>query len=195
MSRVAVGSLLIQASWLLQCGRRSAGARQGHAFERAVLARPPLSRLLVFAGRALVAPGAVLAGAGVAALALLGASLSSSLVQFALRLGTCLLILAAVAYASRRIDRVPRAVSAMAQETLLVYFVHLCLVYGSIWNSGLQQWAGAALGPGGTATAVVVLLAAMAVLGGCWHWVKQARPRAVPGAWPAAAAVLVVPLL
>jgi hypothetical protein len=153
------------------------------------------SRLLVFAGRALVAPGAVLAGAGVAALALLGASLSSSLVQFALRLGTCLLILAAVAYASRRIDRVPRAVSAMAQETLLVYFVHLCLVYGSIWNSGLQQWAGAALGPGGTARAFVVLLAALAVPGWRWHWVMHARPRAGPWARAAAAAVLVVPLL
>ena len=153
------------------------------------------SRLLEFAGRALVAPGAVLAAASVAAPALFGASMSSSLVQVALRLGTCLLILALVAYASRRIERLPRVVSAMAQETLLVYFVHLCLVYGSIWNAGLSQWTGNALGPGGTATAVVVLLAAMAALGWSWHWVKRTRPRAVPWARAAAAAALLVPLL
>lgn len=37
--------------------------------------------------------------------------------------------------------------AAVAQESLLIYFVHLCIVYRSIWNDGLYQLYGEALPP------------------------------------------------
>ncbi len=68
-------------------------------------------------------------------------------IQLAIRIGACLIILAAIARASQHLTRLPRFFAAVAQETLLIYFVHLCIVYGSIWNSGLAVWYAASLGP------------------------------------------------
>ena len=52
------------------------------------------------------------------------------------RTGSCLIILGILAHASRYIVQLPRVFGALAQESLVVYFVHLCVVYGSIWNRG-----------------------------------------------------------
>jgi len=153
------------------------------------------SRLGTFAVVALLLPGGLLVAGAQAVSAASGVGASIPVLQVALRLGACLLLLAGIAWLSRRLERLPRGVSAMAQETLLVYFVHLCIVYGSIWNPGLRQWAGGAFGPSETAITVVVLLAAMAALGWIWHWAKHARPRLVPWARAAGAALLIVPLL
>ncbi len=71
-------------------------------------------------------------------------------IQLAIRIGACLIILAAIARASQRLTRLPRFFAAVAQETLPIYFVHLMIVYGSIWNSGLAVWYAASLGPSAT---------------------------------------------
>ena len=76
-------------------------------------------------------------------------------------MGASLMLLALIARASQRITRLPHIFGAVAQETLLIYFVHLCIVYGSIWNRGLAQIYGPTLGPGRTVVCVVLLLAAM----------------------------------
>jgi phosphoglycerol transferase MdoB-like AlkP superfamily enzyme len=55
--------------------------------------------------------------------------------------------------------------------------VHLCIVYGSIWNRGLAQAYGPTLGPGGTVFYVILLLATMAGLALYWNWWKHTRPR------------------
>ena len=98
--------------------------------------------------------------------------------QVALRMGASLILLSLIARASQRITRLPHVFGAVAQETLLIYFVHLCLVYGSIWNRGLAQIFGPTLGPGRTVVCVVLLLAAMAGLAWYWNWWKHTRPRA-----------------
>jgi uncharacterized membrane protein len=97
--------------------------------------------------------------------------------QILLRTGVCLVILGGVAHASARIDELPHVFGAVAQESLVVYFVHLCIVYGSIWNAGLYQFYGDALGPGATALAVVAVVLPMIAL--AWHWngLKHHRPR------------------
>ena len=63
-----------------------------------------------------------------------------------MRTGVCLVILGVVAHVSRRIGQLPHVFGAVAQESLVVYFVHLCIVYGSIWNTGLSRFYGEALG-------------------------------------------------
>ena len=56
------------------------------------------------------------------------------------RIGACLILLAIMAHASRGISRLPHVFGAVAQESLLVYVVHLCIVYGSTWNVGLYRF-------------------------------------------------------
>jgi hypothetical protein len=152
------------------------------------------ARLPAFANAALLGPGIVLV--------LTAVGLSSGVVpsghvvvQVVMRTGASLVLVGAIAHASQRLARLPRFFGAVAQETLLIYFVHLCIVYGSIWNSGLRQALGASLGPRETLMCVVVLLASMAGLGWAWHGLKHARPRVAQWARVAVGIVLVARLL
>src|SRR4030095_8795295 len=99
-------------------------------------------------------------------------------IQLAIRIGACLIVLAVIAWSSQRLMRLPHFFAAVAQETLLIYFVHLCIVYGSIWNNGLAIWYAASLGPLATLLCVLFLLVSMAALGWYWHGLKHTRP------WP-----------
>jgi uncharacterized membrane protein len=116
-------------------------------------------------------------------------------IQVAIRVGACLMMLAAIARASQRLTRLPRLFAAVAQETLLIYFVHLCIVYGSVWNSGLAVWYAGSLGPMATLLCVLLVLASMAALGWYWHWLKHARPGLARWVMAGVAAVLVIQLL
>jgi acyltransferase len=115
--------------------------------------------------------------------------------QVALRMGASLMLLALIARASQRITRLPHIFGAVAQETLLIYFVHLCIVYGSVWNRGLAQVYGPTLGPGQTVLFVVLLLAAMFGLALYWNWWKHTRPRLARWTAIAAGVVLIYQLL
>jgi uncharacterized membrane protein len=141
------------------------------------------SHLGAFANRVLLAPGAVLIAAwfvvDALAVALFGAGPWSWVpALFLLRVGTCMVVLSVLAHGSRSIARMPHVFGALAQESLLVYFVHLCIVFGSIWNYGLAHWYGRALTPGQTFGATVAILAAMTLLAWEWNRWKHVRPRA-----------------
>jgi len=148
-----------------------------------------------FAMRALVAPGLILVGGGYAAgwyphpMFATGARAVLE-VDMIIRIGTCFLILAAIATASGRMTRLPHVFSAVAQETLLIYFIHLCVIYGSVWSSGLLQAFGPTLDPRGMFGVVVMLVSAMAGMAVWWNWLKHARPRAA--LWVGRAAVVVL---
>ena len=94
-----------------------------------------------------------------------------------IRAGTCLIICGTIAHASNHITGLPRVFGALAQETLLIYFVHLCIVYGSIWNPGLFQLYGATLSPLQVLTVVLVLISAMTALAWQWNWLKHTSSR------------------
>jgi uncharacterized membrane protein len=154
------------------------GAALGQLF-----ARWGTTRLDTFAIGALALPGVAMV-----ALALVMRGLPSFLVgsgawewvptQVTLRLGASLIVLAVIARASQHIGRLPHYFGAVAQETLLIYFVHLCIVYGSVWNRGLVQMFGPTLRPGETVLFVVLLIAGMTSLAWYWNWWKHVRPRA-----------------
>jgi uncharacterized membrane protein len=116
-------------------------------------------------------------------------------IQLAIRIGACLIILAVIAWASQRLMRLPHFFAAVAQETLLIYFVHLCIVYGSIWNNGLAIWYAASLGPLATLLCVLFLLVSMAALGWYWHGLKHTRPRLARWITAGVATVLLIQLL
>jgi uncharacterized membrane protein len=98
--------------------------------------------------------------------------------EFILRTGASLIILGVIAHGSRRVSNLPHVFGAVAQESLLIYFVHLCIVYGSVWNQGLVQQIGETLRPIQTLPIVIALVGSMVLLAWCWNWYKHHRPRA-----------------
>ena len=115
--------------------------------------------------------------------------------QLLLRTGVCLVILGVVAHISHRIGQLPHVFGAVAQESLVVYFVHLCVVYGSVWNRGLYQSYGEALSLPATMLFVVAVVVPMIALAWQWNNLKHTRPQAARWVSIAVGMVLVVRLL
>jgi hypothetical protein len=115
--------------------------------------------------------------------------------QFLLRAGIVLIVLAAVAYLSRWIAHMPHVFGAVAQESLLIYFVHLCLIYGSVWNNGLRQAFGETLAPAATLPIALGLVALMALLAWQWNRWKHHRPATARWLSFATMAALIYPLI
>ncbi len=146
-------------------------------------ARWGASDLSAFAQRALILPGVLLVCAALAvrprAVGLFGSGPGTFVpAEILLRVGACLIILAVFAHLSRRIHRLPHIFGAVAQESLLIYFVHLCIVYGSVWNTGLYQLYGASRTPWQTAFFVAFVVGSMAMLAWYWNVFKHVRPKA-----------------
>jgi uncharacterized membrane protein len=115
--------------------------------------------------------------------------------QVMLRFGACLTGLGVIAHASARLSSLPHIFGAVAQETLIIYFVHLCIVYGSVWNIGLAQIYGPTLTPRETVLTVLAVLASMVALAWYWNWWKHVRPRVARWMSVAAGVVLIYRLL
>ena len=111
------------------------------------------------------------------------------------RLAAVLLVLAVLAWLCRDSRRLPAPLQAVAEESLIVYFVHLCVVYGSIWALGYWQRIGAtqtvpaALGWAGG------LIVAMVGMAWAWSAFKRRFPRGKQVARLAIMLALVLPLL
>jgi uncharacterized membrane protein len=83
---------------------------------------------------------------------------------FILRIGIVSVLLSIVERLSR-LAWVPRSLTqALAQQSLFLYLVHLSILYGSAWNTGLRQWYGATLDPLHTFLWIGVLLVLMMLL-------------------------------
>ena len=93
---------------------------------------------------------------------------------FLVRLGCVCLLLCAVAYTTRKMTVHQTIAHAFARESLAVYFVHICVVYGSPWNVGLRQTIGPRLTLLSCAAVVVILVFAMAVMAPAWSWTTRA---------------------
>ena len=53
------------------------------------------------------------------------------------RMGFVLLLTAVVSYISLRVDKIPQLIILAGRNTLLIYVVHLIILYGSAWTPGL----------------------------------------------------------
>jgi uncharacterized membrane protein len=165
-----------------------------------IYARWGASHLPAYANKALLIPGALMLAAGEALRAwppaIFGTGAPSIVpTEMLTRIGACLVVLAAIAHLSRRITRLPHIFGAVAQESLLIYFVHLCIVYGSVWNRGLTQVYGSSLAPLQTLLFVVLVIASMVGLAWYWNWWKHARPGSARWISYGAGAVLLYMLL
>ena len=124
-----------------------------------------------FARWGMIVPGLVLIG--------IGAGLLEDVPSdVALRTGSCFLVMGVIALLSQRISQLPHVFGAVAQESLVIYFVHLCIVYGSVWNTGLNHFFGERMSPLGTLALVVAVVLPMIGLAWYWNRLKHARPAA-----------------
>jgi uncharacterized membrane protein len=96
---------------------------------------------------------------------------------FLIRLGCVCLLLALFSWVTARWNLPHHACRSLAQESLLIYFVHICILYGSIWNVGLRQLVGSTLAPLPTLGWIIALTATMVILGWGWNWLKRTEPR------------------
>jgi uncharacterized membrane protein len=154
------------------------------------------SSLDEFANHVLLGPGAAMVAGGYAVSLLPFAIFDQGArgilpLDMLIRAGACMVIMGMIAYGSQRVLRLPRVFSAVAQETLVIYFFHLCVIYGSAWSVGLLQVYGPTLGPGKTALTVAALVLAMSGMAWWWNWLKHSRPRLARYAALAACLVLV----
>jgi hypothetical protein len=92
-----------------------------------------------------------------------------------LRLGGLLLLLRGVEAAAERGLPGIRALALFGHETLLVYVLHLCLLFGGVFGPApLQSWVGR-LGFGAAALALAGMLPALLLAVG-WHRAKAYAP-------------------
>lgn len=67
-------------------------------------------------------------------------SATTSLIFF--RVGCVLLLNSIVSYISLKVSSIPKVVILIGRNTLMIYVVHLLILYGSAWNPGLYGWIG-----------------------------------------------------
>lgn len=65
---------------------------------------------------------------------------------------------------------------SLAEESLLVYFVHVDLLYGSVWNIGLRSYLGGGLTFTQAYLWVLVMIVAMTALAFYWNRAKKSHP-------------------
>ncbi len=91
---------------------------------------------------------------------------------FLIKAGSVLVLLSAAVRATAARRALPRAVTVLSRESLTVYLLHVCILYGSIWNLGLVQIVGPHLDLIATGAWVGLLLASMSLVAWLWHECK-----------------------
>lgn len=54
------------------------------------------------------------------------------------RMGFVLVLTAVVSYISLKVERIPQLIILLGRNTLLIYVIHLIILYGSVWTPGLN---------------------------------------------------------
>jgi uncharacterized membrane protein len=100
----------------------------------------------------------------------------ASPLSFVQRFGSVLLLLSIVAAVGHYVTRLTPPLQGLAEESLLVYAVHVALLYGSHWTTGL----GPALGPQPPRVVLLwalVMILAMTLLALVWNNIERLHPR------------------
>ena len=100
----------------------------------------------------------------------------ASPLSFVQRFGSVLLLLSVVAAVGHHVTRLTPPLQGLAEESLLVYAVHVALLYGSHWTAGLGPQLGPQP-PGVVLVWVVVMLVAMTALALVWNNIERLHPR------------------
>ena len=95
---------------------------------------------------------------------------------FIARMGFVTAALGLATFVERFLPVSPRTMRSLAEESLLVYFVHVVLLYGSIWNPGIKQYRGGTMGFAHAYPLVIVLVSVMMMTALYWNRTKKDYP-------------------
>lgn len=87
--------------------------------------------------------------------------------------GAVLVLLSAAIRFTRSWTGAPKMATVLSRESLTIYYVHVAVLYGSIWNQGLNQRIGPNLSFLPTLGWIAMLVGSMAVLAWVWHECKH----------------------
>ncbi len=114
--------------------------------------------------------------------------------SFLQRFGSVSILLAILAAISHYVTRLTPPLQGLAEESLLVYAVHVALLYGSHWTTGL----GPMLGPQPPRVVLlwaVVMLVAMTTLALAWNNIERMHPQLAAVCRATAVVALIFPFL
>jgi uncharacterized membrane protein len=95
---------------------------------------------------------------------------------FIARIGFVTTVLGLATFVERFLPVSPRTMQSLAEESLLVYFVHVVLLYGSSWNPGIKQYLGSTMGLAQAYPLVLVLVTVMLIMALYWNRAKRNYP-------------------
>jgi uncharacterized membrane protein len=95
---------------------------------------------------------------------------------FIARVGFVAAALGLATYVERFLPVSPRTMQSLAEESLLVYFVHVVLLYGSSWNPGIKQYLGGSMGFAQAYLLVIALASVMLIMALYWNRAKKNYP-------------------
>jgi uncharacterized membrane protein len=95
---------------------------------------------------------------------------------FIARVGFVTALVGLATFVERFLPVAPRTVRSLAEESLLVYFVHVALLYGSNWNPGIKQYIGGTMGFAQAYLVVIVLVSVMMMMALYWNRAKKNYP-------------------
>lgn len=118
----------------------------------------------------------------------------SSPLSFVQRFGSVLLLLSMVAAVGHSVTRLTPPLQGLAEESLLVYVVHVSLLYGSLWTVGLGPRLGQQP-PNVVLVWALVMMSAMTILALVWNNIERLHPRLAVACRLTTVVALVAPLL
>ena len=95
---------------------------------------------------------------------------------FITRIGFVTLVLGLATFVEHFLPVSPQTIQSLAKESLLVYFVHVVLLYGSSWNLGIKQYIGGTMGFAHAYLLVIVLVTVMFMMAFYWDRTKKSYP-------------------
>jgi uncharacterized membrane protein len=116
----------------------------------------------------------------------------ASPLSFVQRFGSVLLLLSIVAAIGHYVTRLTPPLQGLAEESLLVYAVHVALLYGSLWTVGLGPYLGPQP-PRVVLVWAVVMILAMTLLALVWNNIERLHPRLAMACRLTAVVALVYP--
>jgi peptidoglycan/LPS O-acetylase OafA/YrhL len=112
---------------------------------------------------------------------------------FFIRTGCACLLLAMPTRATEQLRFPQEVLHALSRESLIIYIVHICILYGSPSNTGLRHRIGPSLGLTATLGCIAALVVSMVAVALTWHRLKGANLFGRVVSLPATALAMRVP--
>jgi uncharacterized membrane protein len=98
---------------------------------------------------------------------------------FLVRVGCVCVLIATLAFIAQRVWLPQGAIRSLAQESLTIYIIHVAILYGSLWNTGLRQSTGSTLSVWPTLAWIAAMLISMMMFAWIWNRAKYIDPRRI----------------